>query len=111
MATETIIVDRQGTSARSAKITDQRELLVKINSSSIDPIIINSPGTQSSILNIPISTTGTFNTPAVEIYIMNTGSSNILIEGKVIGPGLSFPWKGSFTYNSQSSTILIIFSE
>ena len=110
MPQEIIIVDTQRTSRKSAKVTDRGEVSVNVGNNVENPIPIITSGTQSDILNVASTTTGTFNTECTEIYIMNTGSSDILINGKTVGAGLSFPWKGNFTYDSQLSTIMIIFT-
>jgi hypothetical protein len=109
MASEVIIVDRQGPSNRKVKVTDQREVLVKVNNSSTEPVNVTvvSNGT-STIINIPTTTSGTisnFNFASIH----NNGSSNILINGEIVEPGIIINgWQGDFTYDSQSSKIFII---
>lgn len=63
---------------------------------------------QSTILNVIAGQTGNVSAYSKPTLIMNTGSTDILINGEVISAGLSFPFEGAFTYDSQLSSILII---
>ena len=83
--------------------------LIGSNASSLsDPLYTLEKQGQSTITNISSGNTGSITAGTKETLIMNTGSSNILIDGEVVTAGLSFAWEGSFTYDSQSSSILII---